>query len=161
MMNEDDARKVIDKLYSGVTLTRALDGDGTKIRSFYKLIRKIPLLEQDYMRAQQAKAELQVDQIAEIADTEPDPNRARVMIDARKWYASKMSPHKYGDRIDLNITQSIDISKALNDARSRVVLSTCYPINTDVTQRVDNKEILCIDETGLKPVDSVSDDIFS
>ena len=34
-----------------------------------------------------------------IADTDPDPNRARVRIDARKWWAAKVNPKKYGERV--------------------------------------------------------------
>lgn len=54
-----------------------------------------------YARAREAGIEAQVDRITEIADTEPDPNRARVMIDARKWIASKLLPKRYGDRLEV------------------------------------------------------------
>ena len=36
--------------------------------------------------------------VVEIADNEPDPVKARVRVDARKWIASKLLPKKYGDR---------------------------------------------------------------
>ena len=41
---------------------------------------------------------------AYIADNEEDINRAKVMIDARKWTASKLKPKKYGDRISKEIS---------------------------------------------------------
>lgn len=53
-----------------------------------------------YARAKEEQSELFADEIVEIADNEPDPQRARVKIDARKWVASKLKPKKYGDKIE-------------------------------------------------------------
>ena len=54
-----------------------------------------------YTRAREEQADFYADEITEIADTEEDPNKARVRIDARKWVASKLKPKKYGDKIDV------------------------------------------------------------
>jgi hypothetical protein len=62
----------------------------------------------NYTRAREEQADFHADEIIEIADTEPDPNKARVRIDARKWKASKMQPKKYGDKIDLNHSGMIE-----------------------------------------------------
>lgn len=51
----------------------------------------------NYARAREAQADYHADEIIGIADTEEDPNKARVRIDARKWVAGKMKPKKYGD----------------------------------------------------------------
>lgn len=54
-----------------------------------------------YARAREEQADSHADEVVEIADTEPDVNRARVRIDARKWSAAKRAPRKYGtDRIE-------------------------------------------------------------
>lgn len=52
-----------------------------------------------YARARDQQAASYADDIVDIADTEPDPQRARVRIDARKWHASKLAPKKYGDKL--------------------------------------------------------------
>jgi hypothetical protein len=52
-----------------------------------------------YTVAREAQAEHFADQIIEIVDTEPDANRARVRMDARKWVAGKLAPKKYGERV--------------------------------------------------------------
>ena len=58
----------------------------------------------------QAKEE-QLDYIAfdtmRIAEEIDNPNKARNMIDARKWLTSKLNPHKYGDRLELNGTLDV------------------------------------------------------
>lgn len=55
-----------------------------------------------YARAREEQADYYADEITEIADTEADPNKARVRIDARKWAASKLKPKVYGDRLTLD-----------------------------------------------------------
>lgn len=54
-----------------------------------------------YERAREIQADSFVDDIVRIADTETDPNVARVRIDARKWVAGKQRPKKYGEKIEL------------------------------------------------------------
>lgn len=57
-----------------------------------------------YARAREERADLIADEIVTIADSEPDPNKARVRIDARKWWAAKVNPKKYGDKVSAELT---------------------------------------------------------
>lgn len=59
-----------------------------------------PFSEQ-YKRARKIQAEGFIDEVIEIADHggNGDPRRARLMVDTRKWVASKVLPKVYGDRI--------------------------------------------------------------
>ena len=88
--------------------------------AFYRAIFTDPDLTRLYEAAQAAKAELYVDEIIEIADTEPDPQAARNRIDARRWYASKMRPSRYGDQLKIQVEHSVDLSGALREARQRI-----------------------------------------
>ncbi|MCT0100404.1 DNA packaging protein [Proteus mirabilis] len=70
---------------------------------------------QQYARAREIQAELLAEEIIEIADdssgdviVDDDGKeqtnhervaRSRLRVDARKWYASKLAPKRYGDRI--------------------------------------------------------------
>lgn len=92
---------------------------GLAPRVFYESLAAVPSQDQSYSRAQLARAEMFADEIIDIADDESDPNKARNRINARQWYASKIQPKKYGDRIDLNVTETIDLSKALADSLNR------------------------------------------
>lgn len=71
---------------------------------------------EQYMRAREAQADLYAEEIIQIADdgsndtyiTDNGPAvnhdviaRSRLRVDARKWYASKLAPKKYGDKVDL------------------------------------------------------------
>jgi hypothetical protein len=57
-----------------------------------------------YARAREKRAEMIADEVITIADTDPDPVRARVRIDARKWWAAKVNPKAYGDKAEVNVT---------------------------------------------------------
>lgn len=84
---------------------------------------------QQYARAREAQADTITDEILLIADTteegvetveKPDGSvetrrgdmiqHRRLRIDARKWYASKLAPKKYGDRQALELTGSVDLT---------------------------------------------------
>jgi len=65
---------------------------------------------EQYARAKAAQADALVDEMLQIAD-EPIPSTAtggldsaavqkqRLQIDTRKWYAGKVAPKKYGDKV--------------------------------------------------------------
>lgn len=69
-----------------------------------------------YARAREDQADTYADQMVEIADTEDDPQRARVRIDARKWVSSKLRPKRYGDRLDLNHGGNVTVNISSDDA---------------------------------------------
>ena len=56
-----------------------------------------------YARAKSDRVDELVEQTLEIADNlDEDPNSRRIRIDARKWFASKMRPDKYGDHLAID-----------------------------------------------------------
>lgn len=152
MVDEKKIQAVIDQIYEGKSITTALASLNIKARDFHKALASTPSLEILYERAQAARAEILAEEIVSIADTEEDSQKARNMIDARKWYSSKMKPAKFGDRIDVNVTQVVDIGAALAEARSRASLPIRYPQSTTVIESTEYKEV-----NEDKPSDSESD----
>lgn len=56
-----------------------------------------------YEESRQLQADVYADEMDDIAhDTSLDTQRARLIIDTRKWTSSKLKPKKYGDRLDLS-----------------------------------------------------------
>jgi hypothetical protein len=93
--------RVCDLLTEGQTLRRICDSvEGMpKASTICLWLSESKELAEQYARARDIQADRFADEIIDIADTEPDPQVARVRIDARKWHASKTAPKKYGDRI--------------------------------------------------------------
>ncbi len=74
------------------------DADMPDRRTVYRWFKAHDDFRLMYAHAREARADMIADEVINIADTEPDPNKARVRIDARKWYAAKLNPKRYGDR---------------------------------------------------------------
>jgi hypothetical protein len=86
-----------------------------------------------YARAREDQADLYAAQIVELADKcRPGKKtretkdgtfveigdmveRSRLQIDARKWYASKLAPKKYGDKIEQNVTGELTVKRVMSD----------------------------------------------
>ena len=107
--------------------------------------------QESFTRARQSYLETLEDSLLKIADEEPDVYRARLKSDNIKWVLSKRIPQVYGDRIDVTVNQTIDISQALSDARKRAMLPDCYLDNTIDAEYSINSDT-CEDSTlGYKP----------
>jgi hypothetical protein len=78
-----------------------------------------PDFQSNFERARQEGLEHMADSLITIYDHEQDVQRARGKSDNFKWLLSKRKPQVYGDKIDINVNQTIDISGALNEARQR------------------------------------------
>lgn len=96
------AQKICTRLADGESLRQICINDDMPAKSsvFLWLI-QYPEFSDHYARAREQQAATYADDIVDIADSEPDPKRARVRIDARKWHASKLAPKKYGDKLEL------------------------------------------------------------
>lgn len=87
----------------------------------YVWLNKHPEFKEKYTRAREVQADVLAEEIVSIADElEIEANyqgetvtfdvsatavqRNRLRVDARKWYASKLAPKKYGDKLDTTVT---------------------------------------------------------
>lgn len=64
-----------------------------------------------YARAREFQAELQAEEIIDIADEATDRNNApaiAVRVDARKWTASKLLPKKYGSFKSIEVKGEVE-----------------------------------------------------
>jgi hypothetical protein len=135
-------REVIREIARGANLGEYLADIGMTTIRFYELAETTPELSAAYARAKRARAELVAQEIVAIADSEQDAQRARNRIQARQWYASKILPREYGDRMDINVTQTIDIGSALQDARARALRPVCDQRGELDSQAVDYMDVL-------------------
>ncbi len=71
---------------------------------------------EQYARARQMQADTHAEEIVRIADDQDiDANSRRVMVDARKWVASKLKPGTYGDKIDHKHSGALTIGIRRNE----------------------------------------------
>lgn len=98
----------------------ALIADGESLRSVckrkgmpgkatvFRWLREDVDFRDQYARAREEQAESLLEDVLEIADKcVPDAAeiaKAKLRIDARKWYITKVAPKKYGDKITTELT---------------------------------------------------------
>ena len=112
---------IIDGIADGVPLAKLADLHGVSLWVFHHVISSVRELSVRYDRMRQMRADVMADEMLEIADTPMDTQWQRNRLDTRKWLASKYNPKVFGDRIDLNVQQSISITDAQAEARARLL----------------------------------------
>ena len=144
--------EIIEDVSNGATLKIALERQAMTAGQFNRALAKDRESATLYIRAQEIRADLLADEVVTIADDDPDPQRARNRIDARKWLASKHYSKRYGERLDINVTAALDISAVLAEAQSRL-----RPIG-DQSNIIDAQviDITGNDATGAQECESVA-----
>lgn len=87
------------------------------ISTVCKWLNDFPQFSEQYARAKKLQADILADEVIEIADDRSNDTlqgengeygnsvavaRARLQMDARKWYAGKLAPKKYGEKLELS-----------------------------------------------------------
>lgn len=86
----------------------------------YERSAESPTLSRIAASAREEFAHRLVGESIEIADRDVDAPRARNRIAARQWFASKYARQTFGDKVELNVTGSVSVGAALEEARKRV-----------------------------------------
>jgi len=127
------AQIVLDSMVSGLSMRQSCIKAGIGASTWIDWVTADRELNERYARAREGLLDAMVDQILTLADspvptldngaTDPGMVRQRqLQIDARRWILSKLAPNKYGDRLDVSVTDNrISITGALAAAQSRLL----------------------------------------
>ena len=131
---EQLAQLVVDLMVSdGLSLRKASARHQISAQTFLRAVAASPALAEQYDRARATMIERLADEVMELADapvakldngaTDPGLVRHRqLQVDTRKWFLSKLAPKIYGDRLDVQVSDTrISISGALAAAQARLV----------------------------------------
>lgn len=103
-----------------------------------------------YAAAREDYSHAVVEQTVIIADTMIDPSRARNMIGARQWAASRINSKAYGEKLDMNVNNAIDINVAIQAARKRANIIDNPQQSTFLTPDIKSVEII-LDDDDIDP----------
>ena len=146
------AELVPEYMADGLSMRQSCIKAGLTAQTFLRAVDASPALAERYAQARGALLDAMVDQILTLADapvpvlengaTDPGMVRQRqLQIDARRWVLSKLAPNKYGDRLDVSVSDSrISISGALAAAQARLVDVV------DVTPRLSASPVQAVHE---------------
>jgi hypothetical protein len=135
--------RIFTRMSEGEALTSAIKTEAITYSVALRTIRTIPELREMYEQALEDRADKLAEEILSLADEDmPEGlkgaeaaawvNKKRLQVDARKWIAAKLKPKRYGDRLEMEVTDNrISITDALNEAKARVLT----PLVVDVASR--------------------------
>ncbi len=100
---EELADRICERISIGESLKKITDEDAMPSRvSVHAWLIKYPGFLNKYEAARDMQADVYADEMDDIAhDSTIDTQRARLIIDTRKWTSSKLKPKKYGDKLDM------------------------------------------------------------
>jgi hypothetical protein len=135
-------RERIDAIMNAVlegpcTLKAAVLAQGLTLSQFNWYLQKDKEAAVAVARAMEFRADLLVDETISLADGAGDPAKVRNQIVVRQWAAERYNRKKYGERIDLNVTQTVDVSATLAEARARITRPVRDQLEHDSSQVVD------------------------
>lgn len=76
-----------------------------------------------FQRARSTGHETLAEEMDTIPDEYADVQRARLKCEQRRWWLSKVSPARYGDKLDLTVNERPDLNTAIQAARERALPS--------------------------------------
>jgi len=102
----------IDKIFAdisdGISLNKACKDQSVSKQTFFNKIRENSELKDQYARAMELRGQKFVESIEEdlrkIENKELDPASGRVIVDTKKWLASKFYPKMYGEKQALEVS---------------------------------------------------------
>jgi hypothetical protein len=119
--------KVITEIQTGRSLRQVCGDEGMpNFRTVQRWIVSDGSFAVRYARARTAQADTLFDRMEAVEEAVSagtmDSHAARVVLDSMRWRASKLAPKVYGDRLDVQVSDTrISISGALAAAQSRLV----------------------------------------
>lgn len=102
-------------------------------------------------RAQNVGFEVQADSLMTIPEQIQDVQRARLKSENIRWLLARRAAHKYGDRLEVNLNQTVDIKGALDAARARA-LPPC-----DLSKVIEAEARRIIETTAQSATDQESE----
>lgn len=102
---------------------------------FWNYRQQYPDFKNAFEQARQEGLEQMADGLITAADEYVDVQRGRLKSDNVKWLLSKRKPEVYGDKVDIHVSQTIDITAALNEAKARALVDV-----TPITKKLNESK---------------------
>lgn len=123
-VTDEQKQIIVEGISRGLKVLEACDEAGISYSDYRLAKSKDPLFDKNIQLAREDSAHLAVDELKTITDLCEDlvdTTAARIKSENIKWSASKAAPQVYGDALNINLNQTLDIGPALLAAQARVI----------------------------------------
>ena len=108
--NATVASEILTRIACGEALVRICRDDAMpSMTVVYDWLRRHPEFYDLYIVARRDMADTLADELLSIARDEPDVQRARLLVDVRKWICSKLKPKSYGEKVEIEHSGGGDV----------------------------------------------------
>ena len=119
--SEKIAEEILSRFGAGESITTISNSKGMPGRTtIFRWRSDYPEFGKAYLIAQELYTDALIDEAGEIVDTECNPQLAKVRSEFRRWLASKLNRSKYGDKIDVQHSHTLDITSIISKALERL-----------------------------------------
>lgn len=150
-------KQIIELFKEGKTLTQVAEIIDVRVGTIIDWRFEDPIFGAEVARAQNLGYEAQADSLLTIADTYEDVNKARLQSDNTKWILARRARDVYGDKLDVSLTGSIDITGALTEAKGRALRPVHDLNNAVLPQPIDTTHQSLNEARGSKPLNDMID----
>jgi hypothetical protein len=134
------AQTICEMIENGMTLQAICElPDMPTISTVYQWQDAQPEFAESYARARVRKADTLADMVLSEAFNSHDAQIGRLRVDALKWMASKLSPKRYGDKIEVesNSQQNFKISFSVPDRNTQDSLQNLEALPDAIPKIID------------------------
>lgn len=164
---------VIEHVSNMIGVNDACKRAGIGKTRFFEVLHSSNELANKYTLARAISAELFADDVQTAARTVNDPHKARNIMMANQWSAAKFNPKRYSEKIQVDHSHQIDLTKAIEEGNQRAAIpmrdlsplaqQEMPTLSDTYTELTTGSEPVASEE---KPVESTAstnsvDDIFS
>jgi transposase len=120
----EQAKRAIDLAIGGMTQREIAQELGVHPTVIGKWKLANDVFAAELRHAQEEGSIARVDALRQKIESDPDWKRSRVIADVERWALERQFRKQWGQQLDLNVNERIDLNGALIDARKRVLLPT-------------------------------------
>ena len=124
---EEIVSELCARVATGMSLCKVCAMDDMPVSStFYLWLPKYPGLSERYAHAKQASADADADKLDQLAEEVLKPDgveaqRVKVAADIIKWSMSKKQPKKYGDKIQQEVSGSLNVNNMSDEELQAII----------------------------------------
>ena len=146
-LTSEQQEAVLTLFRRGATQRDVRDTLGVQIDEINGTAAADPLFATALAQARSAGYDAMADELLHAHQDDPDVQRARLRSDNLRWLLSKRKAQLYGDRLDVSVTQQLDLSGALQLAQDRMRARYLVQVeDAQVTDSVDVKRLETTDK---------------